>query len=299
MNAPFSKGILAIDKPGGITSFDVIRQLRKITGIRRIGHTGTLDPFASGLLICLLGSYTRLASIGEAEDKSYLATLKLGQSSSTGDPEGEICNAAAAPTAIPNPQALINAALELKELPVPSFSAIKINGKRAYEYARKNQDVEMPIRNTKISSFEFIPWENGTLLNDAKELRYKCTVSKGTYIRSLSQWLALQLGTVGYTTSLRRLSIGSTLLESAIDLASLNSENWQSKLLPVQSILAKLPGYLADESQALLVKNGNPINLESPFNEPHEAVAIYSSTHELLALARCQNSILKPYLVIP
>lgn len=299
MSEAFSKGILAIDKPAGITSFDVIRVLRKLTGIRKIGHTGTLDPFADGLMICLLGSYTRLASLGEAADKSYQATVKLGESTSTGDPEGEINATAAVPSAIADPEAIITAALNLNELPVPAHSAIKINGTRAYEYARKNQEVTMPIRFTRISSFEFIPWESGALINSGHELRYRCTVSKGTYIRSLSQWLATQLGTKGHTTSLRRTSIGTISIDAAVRLDTLSPENWQSYLKTPQLILDGYPHYFTDETQELLIKNGNPIFPEPPLPLYDKPVALYSANGELLALAQQIENSLKPYLVIP
>lgn len=299
MNEPVTKGMLAIDKPAGITSFDVIRQLRRITGVRKIGHTGTLDPFATGLLICLWGSYTRLASFGEAEDKSYLATVKLGQSTTTGDPEGEISSTSAVPAAIPNPLALQEAALNLKELPVPAHSAIKINGKRAYEYARKNQEITMPVRPTRISSFSFILWDSGELINSQGYLRYRCTVSKGTYIRSLSQWLAGQLGTLGYTLQLRRESIGTLSLNTAIPLAELSLENWQSHLLPVTSLLHSYPGYYPDVSQAKRIMNGNPISLDSPLPVSDTAYAIFSATGELLAMAHHLEGTLQPYLVFP
>lgn len=299
MSVEFSKGILAIDKPAGITSFDVIRVLRRLTGIRKIGHTGTLDPFAEGLLICLLGSYTRLASLGEAQDKSYLATVKLGESTTTGDPEGEINARAAVPAVIADPQSIINAALNLHELPVPAHSAIKINGTRAYEYARKNQEITMPIRFTRISSFDLIPWESGALINSGQELRYRCTVSKGTYIRSLSQWLATQLGTVGYTISLRRTSIGRISINAAVALATLSPENWQSYLKPPQIILDSFPHYITTETQELLIKNGNPIFPEPPLPLSAKPVALYSASGALLALAQQGETSLKPYLVIP
>ena len=133
------KGFLLIDKTAGITSFDVIRRLRKLTGIRRIGHCGTLDPFATGLLICALGSYTRLIGYLEALDKSYEATVLLGKSTSTGDPEGEINQISPVNTDCIDPEYLKAAALALKELPIPIYSAVKIGGKRAYTLARAGE----------------------------------------------------------------------------------------------------------------------------------------------------------------
>ena len=293
------KGLLAIDKPVGITSFDVIRRLRKITQIKKIGHTGTLDPFASGLLICLLGSCTRLASIGEAEDKSYLATMKLGISTSTGDTEGEIVATATVPDRIANFQSVRKAALELTELQVPAHSAIKINGTRAYKYARQNIDIDMPVRPIRIGSFDFIPDADGNLISSNNEISYQCTVSKGTYIRSLSIWLAEQFGCLGHTTALRRTSIGKISLSQATALDELSASNWQDKLCSPRLLLGDYPEYILSDAQCSLVQHGNPVTLDAPDITSEKPVALYNGHDVLIALARRQGNTLKPYLVLP
>ena len=220
---------------------DVIRRLRKITGIRKIGHAGTLDPFATGLLICAIGQYTRLLQYAEAMHKSYEATVTFGQDSTTGDPEGELSEFFAADIMPSQLSDLPQMVLSLKELPVPIYSAIKISGKRAYEYARAGKMLEMPIRPMQVFDFSIL---NSNLPHN---LSYRITVSKGTYIRAFSEWLALQLGTKGYTTMLRRTAIGNLQVTDAYSLDNL--EAWQDKSIPVSNILNHLPTYTLSPSE--------------------------------------------------
>ncbi len=263
---------IAIDKPAGITSFEVIRCLRRITGIRKIGHTGTLDPFATGLLICCIGSFTRLASFVEAGDKTYSATVQLGQTSTTGDPEG-IIEAVDLPSTVCDYQEIAGKALELSELPVPIYSAVKISGQRAYKLARNGEEMIIPPRGVRISQFEFSSWPDGSVINHNNQFSYRCRVSKGTYIRSLSQWLAKQLGTEGYTISLRRESIGNITVGQALILEDLTPENWQDNLLKPQDVLVDLSEMDIEEAQYNIVKNGGDICGATP--EIQEPIALY------------------------
>lgn len=148
-----SNGFLLIDKPEGISSFDVIRKLRKITGIRKMGHTGTLDPFATGLLIVCLGKYTRLAQFIEAHSKVYQVSASFGSKTDTGDPTGKVTETTELPEALPNISDLINSALSLQSLAIPAYSAVKINGKRAYQYAREGKEPDIPDREVTIHEF--------------------------------------------------------------------------------------------------------------------------------------------------
>ena len=216
-------GFLLIDKPEGISSFDVIRRLRKITGMRRIGHTGTLDPFATGLLICCLGVYTRLAQYLEASIKSYEATITFGSVTDSADLTGTVVKQSELPSPTVDLEQLKTQALGLTSLPVPAYSAIKIDGKRAYKYAREGEVLEMPDRAVCISEFE-------TLAYSQTSMTYRCTVSKGTYIRSLSEWIAQQLNSTGHTSVLRRISIGETKVESASRLEDFETRPWQDSL---------------------------------------------------------------------
>lgn len=198
-------GILLIDKPSGMTSFGVVarvrRRLSEVAGRKvKVGHTGTLDPFATGLMILVVGKECKNAATYSKLDKVYEATIRLGETSSTGDPEGEI---AAVSNTVPDIEA-VTAALhahsgQIEQTP-PIYSAIKINGQRAYKLARKGEEIEIPKRMVTIHSLDLIDYTY-------PELRIRTHVSSGTYIRSLASDLGEALGTGAYVTTLRRTRI--------------------------------------------------------------------------------------------
>ena len=220
--------IILVDKPAGISSFGVVAkirgQLKTEFGHKvKVGHTGTLDPFATGLLILLSGKMTKKSNEFLKLDKVYEAELKLGYVSSTGDPEGDIQEypyrglpEAAAEDERPSPvktgardatpirhtlESTIGSFIgEIEQTP-PKFSAIKINGQRAYKLARKGTDFEMPSRKVKIYDIEILDYHY-------PELKIRCHVSSGTYIRTLAEDIGKKLGTGAYLTALRRIKIG-------------------------------------------------------------------------------------------
>lgn len=280
---------LLINKPAGISSFGVIRELRKLTGIRKIGHAGTLDPFATGLLICATGQYTRLLKYAEAQSKSYEATLLLGKKSSTGDPEGEIVEEAA-PGITPQDLAGIKAqVLALTELQVPLYSAIKLDGKRAYKYAREGQTPEMPVRPVEIYDFELL----GGI--EDQQLRYRVKVSKGTYIRALSEYIAGLLGTIGMTVALQRTAIGNLDLQRSHSLAELETD-WQSAICPIEAILTSLPALAASEDQAQHFLHGRKFSAAYDCADGSE-LALYFQ-ERLLGIGTCQTGFIVPALVL-
>jgi len=285
-----NNAFLAIDKPAGITSFAVIRELRKITGIRKIGHTGTLDPFAEGLLICCIGSFTRLADFCAREDKTYTATMKLGEQRDTGDPEGEIIATASIPEFKDKLDSLAKKALQIEELPVPAYSAVKIEGKRAYELARQKEQFNLPKRAVQITEFEFLP------LNPEKpeELSYRCRVSKGTYIRALSEWLAEQLNTVAYTTFLRRESIGRITLQNAVTLQELNMDNWVDYGLDYSNVFPFFPCRNLNGEEFAQVMNGKDIALGDENADNY--LLLFNS--ELWAIGKRSNNLIHPEIVL-
>lgn len=215
------KDVLLIDKPVGWTSFDVVAKIRgKIRadytkqGVKptkrqlRVGHAGTLDPFATGLLIILLGDACKQAGAFLKLDKTYEFTARLGQKSTTGDPEGEITNVS---DAVPS-QADIEAVLqqfsgEIEQTP-PAYSAIKIDGKRAYKLAREGKEVDIPARMVTIHSLKLVSYEYPIL-------KCACEVSSGTYIRSLVEDIGTALGTGAYCTQLRRARVGDYTIDNA------------------------------------------------------------------------------------
>lgn len=297
-NNNHQSGFIAIDKPAWISSFDVIRSLRKITGIRKIGHSGTLDPFATGLLVCCIGAYTRLAKYIEAEDKCYTATIKLGEKSDTGDPEGKIIQRAELPQEPFDSGSLALKAKELTELPIPAYSAIKLEGKRAYALARAGQELNMPVRATKINEFSFISHADGTLINAQGELSYSCTVSKGTYIRSLSEWLAEQLGTLAYTIELRRVRTGSIDITMAAQLEELSHDNWQKHLLEPKFVLAHLNEYHTNDEDLSRLSNGGDLPLPQELLGLQSDVAMYDAADNLIAIGKIENDKLQPRIVL-
>ncbi len=218
-------GILLVDKPVGWTSFDVVAKIRgkrraalKEAGITptkrqlKVGHAGTLDPFATGLLIILLGDATKQSDEFLKQDKVYEATIRLGKVSSTGDPEGELTEVNnSRPTNVEVRAALTKFTGEIRQTP-PIFSAIKINGQRAYKLARKGQKVDIPTRKITIHSLELIDYSY-------PDLRIRTHVSSGTYIRSLAQDIGEALGTGAYCSELRRVTIGEmTILDASVIL---------------------------------------------------------------------------------
>lgn len=232
-------GFLLIDKPAGMTSHDVVDAARKITGERTVGHAGTLDPFATGLLLVAVGrECTKNLQAFVGLDKEYAAEIVLGKSSTTLDPEGVIA-AAEGPTVIISRGAL-KAALhkltgDLMQLP-PMHSAIKIGGKKLYELARKGIEIERPPRPVTIFEFKLLqPLPQETVeLPVTISTRVHC--SSGTYIRALARDLGAELATAGYLSNLRRTKIGNFSVDAAQKLGDLTSKNWidfaQNPMLP-------------------------------------------------------------------
>ena len=227
------QGILLVDKPVDWTSFDAVNYVRRIVATVggkkpkncKVGHSGTLDPFATGLLILLIGKeYTRRASEFSKLDKTYEMTMMLGKTSTTGDPEGEISEIS---DRVPD-QSEIEAALqkfrgEISQIP-PAYSAIKIDGVRAYKLAREGKEVVIEARPVTIRRLELRSYDYPivTLVAD---------VSSGTYIRTLVEDLGRTLETGAYTTQLRRTSVGVSSVKNSYDPKSLNTENLQQVII--------------------------------------------------------------------
>ena len=198
--------IILVDKPAGISSFGVVarvrRRLRDEFGHKiKVGHTGTLDPFATGLLILLSGKMTKKSNEFLKLDKEYEATVRLGCVSSTGDPEGEITKVNERVPEKSEIEKVVNGFVGKIQQKVPKFSAIKINGRRAYQLARKGEDFETPTREVEIYGIEILDY-------NYPELKIRCHVSSGTYIRTLGEDIGEKLGTGAYLTALRRTKVG-------------------------------------------------------------------------------------------
>lgn len=216
-------GILLIDKPDGMTSFGVVARVRRVFSERagkkvKVGHTGTLDPFATGLLILCVGKETKNAMSYTKLDKVYEATIRLGQTSTTGDPEGEVTDVSdRQPSLDEVKEAAAKFVGEITQRP-PIYSAIKVDGRRAYDLARAGKDVEIPERQVTIHSLEVIDYVY-------PELKIRTHVSSGTYIRTLAEDIGKTLGTGAYCIQLRRTKVADWDVANAQTLASLGVEN--------------------------------------------------------------------------
>jgi tRNA pseudouridine55 synthase len=228
-------GILLVDKPVGWTSFDVVNYVRKIVAHHegkkpkqiKVGHTGTLDPFATGLLVLLIGKdYTRQANSLSKLDKSYSANMKLGAISSTGDPEGNI---SILNDKVPS-RAELNTIVKqfignIEQIP-PAFSAIKINGQRAYKLARAGQEVALKPRTTTIYRLEVDAYKY-------PDVQLKTDVSSGTYIRTLVEDIGKNLSTGAYTLELRRESVGDFQVNQSLKIEDIDASKLEDRLITI------------------------------------------------------------------
>lgn len=263
-------GILIVNKEAGMTSHDVVFKLRKILGIKKIGHSGTLDPNATGVLVVLIGKATKILPYIEDIDKEYIATLQLGKktlSDDIWDTTLEIKEV----TPINNFEELLQSFKgKIKQLP-PMISSIKINGKKLYEYARNNEEVERPLRDVEIYDIACL---------DENELKFKVHCSSGTYIRSLCVDIAKKSGNLGCMSSLVRSKVGRFSLEDAYTLEEIAKGNYQ--LYTMYEMLAHYPSY--EYANIEDIKNGKKVRIDSEYDEllithEKEVVAIYSRHH--------------------
>jgi tRNA pseudouridine55 synthase len=221
-----SGGFILINKPTKITSHDVVDTLRRITGIKKIGHAGTLDPFATGLLILgIQREFTRRLSFFQKKDKEYIATLKLGAESDTFDKDGKILEREV--KKIPEKkeiEKILKSFLGEVEQAPPAFSAKKIGGKKLYELARRGIKTEIKPQKVKIYEISVLEYHFPYL-----KIKVKC--SSGTYIRSLASDIGKKLGCGAYVEELVRTKIGEFSIENAVELSKLNPQNWRNFLL--------------------------------------------------------------------
>lgn len=242
-----NSGFLLIDKPKDWTSRDVCNKIQSILKNKKVGHCGTLDPFATGLLIVAVGNATKALSFLEDFTKEYVAVLSLGKKTDSGDLTGNVVEEKDVPTFTNLDLLNISKNMIGKSLQIPPMtSAIKVNGKKLYELAHKGIEIDREPREIEIYSLEMIQ-------SNSKEIIFKANVSKGTYIRTLGEDIAVKLGTVGYLIDLRRTKINSIKVEDAISLEKVDS----SKLISVFDVLSKFMDVVqVDEQLAIKIKNG-------------------------------------------
>lgn len=241
--------IVYINKPKDITSFDVVNKISKLFGIKRVGHTGTLDPLATGVMLVTIGKATKIVELLTAKDKEYIASFQLGYKTDTYDNTGNILDKKEIPENI-NMIDILNSFEKTYLQEVPIYSAIKVNGKKLYEYARNNIDVELPKKEVTIKNIELLEEKNNTYT-------IKTLVSKGTYIRSLINDIGLSLNTYATMTSLERTKQGSVTINDTNTLEDI--ENNKFNIHKIEEVL-DYPIIEVNEELEKLISNGVKIN---------------------------------------
>lgn len=263
-------GFINIYKPKGLTSHDVVAKLRRVTKVKQIGHTGTLDPFATGVLPVCIGKATRLIEYLE-DDKEYLATVQFGKNTDSYDIDGEVT--ATFDKRVNQDEVedvLGNFRGEIMQLP-PIYSAVKVNGKKLYEYARKGEEVEIEPRKVFISKLELLDFDVET---QSAKLLVAC--SKGTYIRSIAYDVGRMLGCGGYLTALERTKAGKFKVETAIRLEDLSGLSVVVNHLINPVDVLNLPVLELDDSQKNLVSHGMSIENQG-FNNLDIVILLYGA----------------------
>lgn len=282
-------GVLIVDKEEDETSFSVVRKVRELLKVGKVGHAGTLDPFASGLLLVLVGQGTKLSSTLMAEEKVYLGTLSLGTETDTLDRTGRITAVRPVPNLDPDfLRARVEAFVgEIEQRP-PAFSALKVQGKRAYSLARKGLPVTLEKRRIRIKEW--------TVLSLAgPEVTFRVVCSAGTYVRSLAADLGKELGVGAYLKSLRRTASGPYRLEGALrskDMGTVvSAEEVRKRIIPLREAIPQVPEVEVDEGTAYRVRrgyqpSGEELGTKEPF--PQGDVKLVKG-QELVALVRFEH----------
>lgn len=280
-----TSGILLLDKPIGPTSHDAVARVRRAAGLRRVGHAGTLDPLASGLLLLGLGPAARFLEYLVGLDKSYETTIRLGQSTTTYDAEGEVT--AERPVDVTAEQ--IAAALDAFRGPirqrVPPHSAVKRDGRPLYESARRGQVVELPERDVVIHALDLLAY-------DPPHLTLRVACSSGTYIRSLAHDLGAALGCGGHVAALRRTAVGAFSVAGTLPLDGLTAESVAAALLPPAAAVAHLPRLDVDEIEATRLSLGQ--RLPAPPDAPAGHAAAFGPDGRFLGVVEVDGDVIRP-----
>ena len=289
--------IIIIDKPKDITSQGVVSKIKRILNVKKVGHTGTLDPLATGVLPILVGDATKLSKYLIEHDKIYIAKVVLGERRTTGDLEGEVIETKDTDISKIKKEEieeLLKSFLgESKQVP-SIYSAIKVNGKKLYEYAREGKEVEVPERTIFIKNIRLL-----NIDNDDNSFEYEVEVSKGTYIRTLSEDIAKKLGTVGYLSNLRRIKVDKFDIDQSVTLEELeeNKDNDEFKnkyLLKTEDVFKDLKVIILNRRKEELFLNG----VKLTFNVDDGLYNIYGENKKYIGIGIVENNLLKRDVVI-
>lgn len=247
-------GIIVINKPQGFTSQDVVSKTKKTLNIKKAGHTGTLDPLATGVLPVLVGNYTKLSKYLIEHDKIYRAKIKFGEKRETGDLEGKVIESSNIKIEnIDEIKKVLDSMIGKQMQIPPMYSAIKVNGKKLYEYARNGEKIDIPAREIEIYKLNFISFEEK---NQILEIEVSC--SKGTYIRTLCEDISQKLGTVGFMLELKRIQVDKFKIENALSFEDLekNKENIDKYLIKMEEVFDNFPKIDLPVEKKELLLNG-------------------------------------------
>ncbi len=276
---------MLVDKPAGLTSHDVVQRVRQAVASRAVGHTGTLDPFATGLLVMMVGRATRLARFVEAQPKTYVATARLGTRTDSDDLTGTVIGEVRADVAIPESE--LRGALEgflgHQQQRPPAYSAKRIQGNRSYLLARLGRTVEPRAIRVTVHQIELVSYR-------PPEVTFRAVVSAGTYLRAIARDLGERVGVGAHLVALRREAIGGLRVEAAVPLREVTVE----ALRPVRTVLGHLPVRELDEAGRIAVSHGRPLPAEGV---PEGDVALVAG-EELVAVARAGDGWLRPSVVL-
>lgn len=278
-----NNAIIVVNKPSNYTSRDIVNIVGKTLNNKKIGHTGTLDPLASGVLVLLTGRYTKLADMLTSLNKEYIAEIKLGLKTDTLDITGNILeqqNFNITKQQIIN---VLSSFIGTYHMEVPLYSAIKINGKKLYEYARNNENIELPTKDVQIYNLELLAFKDDII-------KFKAKVEKGTYIRSLIRDICTSLNTIGTMNSLIRTKQGNFKLEDAFTLEDIKNNKYKS--LNIKEAL-NIPTYELNAEELKKVLNGNEINIKQ-----NESYLLLTKSKEEIAIYQKDNDKYKCYVML-
>jgi tRNA pseudouridine55 synthase len=285
-------GLVVVDKPGGITSHDVVSRVRRLAGTRKVGHAGTLDPMATGVLLVGVARATRLLGHLQLSDKTYAATIRLGAATTTDDADGEIVTTAPAAALGDDAVREVLAGLvgEVEQVP-SSVSAVKVGGRRAYERVRAGEQVQLAPRRVRIDSIDVRGITHDEHAN-VTDVVVEVHCSTGTYIRSIARDLGDRLGVGGHLTRLRRTTVGPFFLDESHPLADLEQH---LDVLPLRDVARRaFASYDLDEQQATDVRFGRKLALDLGDRGP---VAVFAPGGEFLALYEQQDELARAVAV--
>ena len=277
-------GIIVVNKEKGYTSFDVVKLVSKYLNTKKVGHTGTLDPIAEGVLVVCVGKCTKLCEDLTSTEKEYIAEFKLGFETDTLDDTGSVVKTSDKVVLEDTIIEVVNSFKGEYEQTVPKFSAVKINGKKLYEYARNNEEVDLPKRKVLIKDIEILS------IDDIIKIR--CVVSKGTYIRSLIRDIGEKLGTYATMTSLVRVRQGDFSIDDAYKLEDINNNKY--RLIGIEELFSNCPKINVNLDEYKKISNGNI--LDNKYNS--EYVLFYYNKKLISIYKSYIKSKIKPLIMI-